>query len=102
MAEHKIYRSLERGPLMWGLPVVQAGLTLGSASLGFFIIKSLLGLWGAGFWIALHGCIWAVLAFLTAQDPMYLPMLMLKRAGKFYPKLTCYEPVQKRVTWTNE
>jgi len=99
MAEHKIYRSLDRGPLLWGLPVVQVGVILGSASLGFFCVKAACGMTGALIWLFLHGVAWAIMAFLTSQDPMYLPMLSLRLAAKFYPKLTCYTPVQKQITW---
>jgi len=96
---HNVYRSLSRGPMLWGLPVMQLGAVLGSAALGFFIVKAMFGMGASLIWVALHGAAYAVLSYLGGKDPMFVTMLLFHMGARFYPRLTSYEVSQKRVEW---
>jgi len=96
---HNVCRSLSRGPMYLGLPIMQLGALLGSVSLGFFIVKSMFGMTAGYLWVALHGAAYGVLSFLAGKDPMYLTMLLFHLGAKFYPRLTSFEACQKRVEW---
>jgi len=99
---HKVYRALARGPMLWGLPVLQLMCIFMSASMGFFVVKAMFGLMGGMAWMLVHGVIYAVLAYLANQDPMFLTMLLFHLSARFYPRLNSYEVTRKRVTWISE
>ena len=99
---HKVYRALSRGPMLWGLPVLQLMCIFMSASLGFFVVKAMFGLMGGMAWMLVHGCVYGVLAFLASKDPMFLTMLLFHLSARFYPRLNSYEASRKRVTWVSE
>jgi type IV secretory pathway VirB3-like protein len=99
---HKVYRALSRGPMLWGLPVMQLMFIFMSASLGFFVVKAMFGLIGGMAWMLIHGCVYGVLAFLASKDPMFLTMLLFHLSARFYPRLNSYEASRKKVTWVSE
>jgi len=99
---HNVCWSLNRGPMLWGLPIMQLGTVLGSAFMGFFFVKGMFGMKVGLLWFAIHGAAYYVLSFLAKKDPMYLTMLLFSLSARFYPRLTSYEVCQKRVEWRRQ
>lgn len=94
---NQVFRLLDRGPMLWGLPVKVAGLIMGCTSLGFFVIKPLLGWKGAAPLLVLGFLSWAVLGFVNAQDKTFIPMLMLRFTVKLFPRVTSYTRGSRRL-----
>ena len=94
---HQVFRLLDRGPMLWGLPVKTAGLIMGCTALGFFIIKPFLGWQGAGPWVLAGTTAWAVLGFVNSQDKTFIPLLMLKLTARMKPRVTSYTRGTRRL-----
>lgn len=93
--ENKICRALCRGPMLYGLPLMQTFGVLLGGGLGFFIGKLLFGFIGAIFFLGLAGIVYMVLAFIATKDPMFISILFFHFSTKFYPRLTNYCPTRK-------
>lgn len=83
--EHRIYKSIDRSPELWGLPIAQAAAIMACGALGFFILKPMAGWLGAGAWLALGAGAWVVLGFINRQDKTFMPMLKLRLGVRFQP-----------------
>lgn len=97
MRTHRIYGSLQRGPLLGGIPVIQAfalGIGLG---VGVFLAKGLFGLWVAGVWLAAGGAVWGALACLQAQDPCRLAVARMRLQAPWHREVNCFQPGRRTV-----
>lgn len=83
--ENRIYKSIDRSPQLWGLPVAQAALILGVGSVGFFVMKPVFGWLGGLLWLAVAAGAWVVLGFINSQDKTFMAMVMLRLGVKFQP-----------------
>ena len=92
-----IYRSVQRGPYIFGVPVKHLFFILVSAIFGYFTLRGVLGFLGALAWVGVHGFVYLFFMFLGSQDAMFVPRFLLMQIGKFYRKLTSFENTKK--TW---
>ena len=87
---NQVFRLLDRGPMLWGLPVKAAGMIMGGTSLGFFVLKPIFGWPVAGPWLLLGAATWAALGFINAQDKIFIPLMMLRFSVKLHPRVTSF------------
>jgi hypothetical protein len=102
--EHRIYRSLDQGVMIGGVPFWWAMGMIFGGFLGFFALKGSFGLWGGLSWIFFLGLAWGIISFIWSQDKTFVPMFILKyiMRAKFYPHITSYTRSRQRVVITND
>lgn len=100
--EHRIYRSLDQGVMLLGVPFWWAMGMLFGGFLGFFAVKAVFGATGGGVWGLLVACAWGALFFVQAQDKTFIPMFVLKymMGAKFCPHVTSYTRSHQRIVVT--